>query len=137
MTSMIDPTVPLFGTPTTASVRQNFIIAKREIEALQGAVAGVRPPPITFNAGGNIALPSIGDQFIFVFNTTGTPITLFLPNGSVVGQVVIIKDTAGNAGTYQISINAVGTIDAINPYLLVSDYASISLVWIGGLWGTF
>jgi hypothetical protein len=39
MTSSIDPTKPVSGTPTTASVRANFAAAKSEIEALQSVVA--------------------------------------------------------------------------------------------------
>jgi len=39
MVSQIDPTVPVFGTPTTASVRNNFLIARNEISALQAEVA--------------------------------------------------------------------------------------------------
>jgi hypothetical protein len=35
MTSAIDPTKPVFGAPTTNSVRANFAAAKAEIEALQ------------------------------------------------------------------------------------------------------
>ncbi len=41
MSSAIDPTKPVSGTPTTASVRANFAAAKSEIEALQGATAGL------------------------------------------------------------------------------------------------
>lgn len=37
MTSQIDPSQPVTGTPTTASVRNNFSIAKNEITALQNA----------------------------------------------------------------------------------------------------
>jgi hypothetical protein len=40
MPSAIDETVPVFGTPTTASVRDNFAIAKAEITALQAALSG-------------------------------------------------------------------------------------------------
>ena len=36
MTSQIDPTLPVTGTPTTASVRGNFQTAHDEISALQG-----------------------------------------------------------------------------------------------------
>src|SRR5215831_12150392 len=43
MVSAIDPTVPVFGSPTTASVRSNFLIAKNEITALQNAVGVVVP----------------------------------------------------------------------------------------------
>jgi hypothetical protein len=35
MASEIDVTVPVFGNPTTESVRDNFAIAKDEIEELQ------------------------------------------------------------------------------------------------------
>lgn len=38
MTSLIDPTKPTTGSPTTASVRQNFEHAKTEIEELQAAM---------------------------------------------------------------------------------------------------
>lgn len=33
--SQIDPAFPIFGAPTTASVRSNFAAARSEIEALQ------------------------------------------------------------------------------------------------------
>lgn len=38
MASTIDPTKPTTGSPTTASVRENFAHAKTEIEELQAAV---------------------------------------------------------------------------------------------------
>lgn len=41
MTSGIDPTLPVFGDPTTASVRSNFAIAASEISALQAEVVVV------------------------------------------------------------------------------------------------
>ncbi len=41
MASSIDPTKPIVGTPTTASVRDNFAAAKAEIEALQAQVASI------------------------------------------------------------------------------------------------
>ncbi|MGL4230126.1 MAG: hypothetical protein ACRCWJ_02060, partial [Casimicrobium sp.] len=37
MPSAIDPTKPITGNPTTASVRDNFAAAKSEIEALQAS----------------------------------------------------------------------------------------------------
>jgi Chaperone of endosialidase len=52
MTSQIDPTVPVQGTPTTASVRSNFQIAKDEISALQVATNGAPFLPL---AGGSLA----------------------------------------------------------------------------------
>jgi len=47
MTSAIDPTVPVAGTPTTASVRGNFQIAHDEITALQATTpAPSTTPPL-------------------------------------------------------------------------------------------
>lgn len=45
MTSLIDPTKPVAGTPTTASVRANFAAAKTEIEALQAQTAQLTGMP--------------------------------------------------------------------------------------------
>lgn len=53
MTSAIDPTVPVFGSPTTASVRNNFLIAKNEITALQNAVAITLPLPVASGGTGS------------------------------------------------------------------------------------
>jgi hypothetical protein len=39
MMSNIDPSQPTYGNATTQSVRDNFTIAKSEIEALQAALA--------------------------------------------------------------------------------------------------
>lgn len=41
MTSLIDATKPVTGSPTTESVRDNFATTKTEIEALQDSVAGL------------------------------------------------------------------------------------------------
>lgn len=41
MPSNVDPAVPVAGTPTTQSVRDNFAVAKTEIEALQAAVNNI------------------------------------------------------------------------------------------------
>ena len=66
MASSIDPTKPIVGTPTTASVRDNFAAAKAEIEALQAQVAAMlasydAPAIITadFPSGSNAGAPPI------------------------------------------------------------------------------
>jgi hypothetical protein len=60
MTSQIDPTVPVAGTPTTASVRANFLVAQAEITALQNVTADAPFLPL---AGGTLtgALYLAGD----------------------------------------------------------------------------
>src|SRR5215467_6969458 len=47
MTSNIDATQPITGTPTTESVRNNFAIAKSEITALQNTTVGGPYVPIS------------------------------------------------------------------------------------------
>lgn len=148
MTSQIDPTVPVFGTPTTSSVRNNFLIARNEIEALQALIGSGGGngfgPPLNVSVGGNVVLPSSSNFFIFVSNLTGTSITLTLPTGAVVGQQVIIKDVLGNASAYNITVNSgavssgpVTGIDNNANYPLMSDFGSLSVVWTGTFWGTF
>lgn len=50
MSSSIDATQPITGSPTTASVRANFLAAKSEIEALQTGKANLAAPALTGNA---------------------------------------------------------------------------------------
>lgn len=59
MPSMIDETMPVAGTPTTASVRANFATAKTEITALQAATAGSPFLPL---AGGQMTGPMYLDR---------------------------------------------------------------------------
>jgi hypothetical protein len=48
MTSAIDPTLPITGSPTTASVRANFAAAKDEIEELQSGKLDNTMPTVYF-----------------------------------------------------------------------------------------
>lgn len=82
MVSQIDPTVPVFGNPTTASVRANFLIAKNEITALQNQV-GIGAP-VSVSAGGTGAsTPAQAAINLQVLPLTGGtltgPLTLFGP----------------------------------------------------------
>src|SRR5436305_5308950 len=54
MTSGIDATKPIEGSPTTASVRLNFNTARQEIDALQIAAQGA---PFLSLAGGSMTGP--------------------------------------------------------------------------------
>lgn len=53
-TSSIDPTIPVFGTPTTQSVRNNFATAKTEITALMAQTQGAPFMPLV---GGHFTGP--------------------------------------------------------------------------------
>jgi hypothetical protein len=59
MTSAIDPTIPIAGTPTTASVRNNFLIAGNEITALQNSVASITGSAYLPLAGGTMTGPLV------------------------------------------------------------------------------
>ena len=83
MASNIDPTVPVFGSPTTASVRNNFLIAKNEITALQNAVGVVVPISIVNGGTGatsaaaaltNLgAVPLAGGSMTGLLRLSGNP----------------------------------------------------------------
>jgi len=97
----------------------------------------MRGPPITVNGSGPVG-PSL-DQAILVSNTILGPITLTLGAGAYIDQRVTIKDAAGNAGTYPITIaGPPGTLIDGNATLgIVFDYGSIDLMWLGSAWGTW
>jgi hypothetical protein len=141
VTSQIDPTIPIFGTPTTASVRNNFLIAKNEITALQnlvgGAGGGSFAVPVTVNGSGTVTLQSSANYYIFVQNLTGAPVTVGVTAGLALGQQVIVKDIGGNAGTYNITVSVPNDVDGNTTYLLLSNYASLSMIWTGSSWGSF
>jgi hypothetical protein len=88
-------------------------------------------PPFT-NSGG--FTPPTGANYLLFIQAGGATITL--GNGHTIGQLVTIKDALGAAGAAPITIVAAATIDNNPTYTLVSDFASVTLVWLGTLWGT-
>ena len=89
MTSQIDPTVPVTGSPTTASVRANFATAQVEITNLQAAVAkgtqitiGDSPP----------ASPTPG---VFWFDSVGLQTYLWFDDGTSQQWVPAINPGVG------------------------------------------
>lgn len=60
MPSQIDPTKPVFGSPTTESVRANFLAAKNEIEALQAKTPSALPLAATTPAPTEVAVQQNG-----------------------------------------------------------------------------
>jgi hypothetical protein len=86
MTSQIDPTLPVTGTPTTASVRANFQTAHDEITAIQDAPATgtgtkvlqtsptiITPSLVGVVSGTNAPTGNVGEV---LFNTgAATPLT--------------------------------------------------------------
>jgi hypothetical protein len=90
MVSQVDYTVPVFGNPTTASVRNNFLIIYNEITALQDAV-GITVP-IAVADGGTGATTAI----VALLNLGALPIA----GGTMTGPLVLSgnpTDTLGAA----------------------------------------
>lgn len=79
MTSAIDITKPVTGSPTTQSVRDNFTTAKSEIEALQDRVGFA-----DYNDNGTVASPiavSVSTWTKLTNDKLGANTTIHLPDG--------------------------------------------------------
>jgi hypothetical protein len=73
MTSAIDPTVPVEGTPTTASVRANFQTAHDEITALQNAAAAITAPQVALSPAIGTLGPTV-QTALSTLNTNSAPL---------------------------------------------------------------
>jgi hypothetical protein len=117
MTSNVDATVPVQGTPTTLSVRNNFSVIKSEISALQsGGSQGPAGPPATMTVG-STTTGSPGTNANVSMTGTAPNYTLFftIPQGAngAIGpapNLSIGSTTTGGAGT-----NAAVTITGNSP----------------------
>jgi hypothetical protein len=107
---------------------------------------------------GPTTIPAGAIGTVFIRNATAAPITVTLPPGPSTGQTLLFKDAAGNAGTYPITIGgsmivamasdgavltdedgnvdlrSTPTIDGNPSYILRSDYASLTVFWMGDQW---
>jgi uncharacterized repeat protein (TIGR01451 family) len=100
-------------------------------------VAPASSPSAPISVGSSTPLPvgSAGD--VSISNVAAAPITITLPPSPTLGQTLKFKDTAGNAGTYTITlVSASGTIDGNTNYQMMSNYMSVELYWMGTQWGT-
>lgn len=73
MTSQIDPTLPVYGTPTTASVRANFQTAHDEITALQAGAAAITAPQVAISPAIGVLGPNVQTGLAYL-NTNAAPI---------------------------------------------------------------
>lgn len=91
MTSAIDPTLPVTGAPTTASVRDNFQHAKDEIEALQTSVTALQTAPtlyVPMQPGGSMTI--VGSSGVGAPNRVRTA-TVWLPRMLLTGFRVYVS----------------------------------------------
>ena len=82
MASSIDPSVPIAGHATTLSVRNNFLAAKNEIEALQGSASVI-------NARRGATIISVASA-----PASGGVVTMNVTDWFNEGQVLYLKLTA-------------------------------------------
>lgn len=74
------------------------------------------------------------DDFIAI-TTLAAPFTITLPATPTVGDEYQIKDTTGNAGASNVTVDGNGNnIDGISTFLLSQPYASATFTFAGGQW---
>lgn len=81
-----------------------------------------------------LGFPPAPTWYVDVNNTSGVPVVLKLPASPAVGQVVVISDATGNAGTnaFTIETSAGG---ALTPAATVAvNYGWIAARWNGAAW---
>jgi len=84
-----------------------------------------------------VALSS--DYYISV-NSTGAIKTVQLPNAPTTNRVFVIKDFAGTAAAFNITVTTVGgvvLIDGAATYVLTTNYQSIQLIFNGTSYEVF
>ena len=73
------------------------------------------------------------DYYLSV-NSSGSPITIELPNAPTTKKVYIVKDRTGSAAANNITVTTVGgavTIDGATTFLMNTAYQSIQLIFNG------
>lgn len=121
MPSMIDPTLPVYGNPTTESVRQNFQIAADEITALQSAIFGT---PLMISAG---PAAVIADGVYRVCVTTTDAITLTLP----LNDCLVLDRTGNRTNPISVMPPAGMTINGLAQFAIVNPWQSVNFIYDG------
>jgi hypothetical protein len=94
---------------------------------------------VTGVALGTIYVVLDTDDFISC-DTSAGPITIRLPNTTIVGREIVIKDRTGSAATNNITLTTVGgavTIDGQLTYVFTDPYESIDLMFGSSVYQTF
>lgn len=136
MSSNIDATKPVAGTPTTQSVRGNFAAAKAEIEALQAGLAAVQSgkqdadATLTALAGLNAAAGLMAQ----------TAADTFVKRSIAAGEGIAVASGTGAAGDPTIAVDIAGLTADPSPqgaadYVMTYDASAVGLkkVLLGNL----
>jgi hypothetical protein len=76
----------------------------------------------------------IGDEVIFVTNTSSTPYSVTLPTASGIGQKYTIKKTDSNTNAITVATSNTQTIDGATTYSLAAAHKYITVVSDGNNW---
>lgn len=104
MTSNIDPTVPVFGKPTTQSVRTNFQYAHDEITALQNYQGIVGSGPFALKAGDTFTGP------VLLGHTPATQANEAVAKSYVDSRIGTVQSVTAGSGLIGGTITTTGTI---------------------------
>jgi hypothetical protein len=95
--------------------------------------AGLLPTSPLITVSGTVITK--GFQFVPINNITGLPFSVLLSPTPVTGETHTIKDWAGNAATFPITISGNGNLlDAATSYVLAANFQSISMTFVSGKW---
>jgi len=93
MVSQVNPIYPVYGNPTTITVRQNFGFTKAEIEALQNLANNSDQGPWLPLVGGNLSgqvRSTMAGGSSFIYNSGAAPTIEFNTTGATAGTGVIL-----------------------------------------------
>ena len=93
MVSQVNPIYPVYGNPTTITVRQNFGFTKAEIEALQNLANNSDQGPWLPLVGGNLSgqvRSTMAGGSSFIYNSGAAPVIEFNTTGAATGTGIIL-----------------------------------------------
>lgn len=90
-------------------------------------------PPHTQIINDTYVLPAGFQGYVDVRNTANVPITVTLPSAPAAGDEITIKDTVGNATSYNITVNGAGkNIEGVATLVIRVNYNWAPL-WYNGI----
>ena len=105
-------------------------------------VAAAEPNKFTFFQGRRRHVTQITGTYnvalsddLIAITTLSAPFTVFLPTFPFLGDCYEIKDTTGNAGTFNVTVNGNGSnIDGVPTFALSQPYAAATFCYTGTSW---
>jgi hypothetical protein len=125
---------PQYGLVVTGPQNCQLVTTNPNTWTLSSSSRMSLPVPRIVTASGTI-IQLVSDNVIVVNKTTPANTAITLMTSPPTGQTVTIKDGAGNANTYNITITpAAGNIDGAATLVLNTAYAGATLMYNGTIW---